>query len=229
MIEKANVSGGIRRWGGLGNFVDGDCTVAAYYHILMAKNMVRANPLAKMAYRLGFRVPGPKFAIDEYTAYLATLNEKPGPEQGVAVDGWLDWQKSQGNVTAWAQVTPTTPSDPTGTNFEARVRDAMVNCGGAILAGQLNKNAYDNWGRGTVWDYKPNDPAYAPDYNLGHAIAMLACQPTRDYAVTWGEWQTMTVAFRETIMNGVFVYLHKDDEQLPDYAQRLSKMDVLNS
>ena len=224
MIEKANVSGGIKAWKMLGNNIDGDCVVAAYYHILMAKNMVRANPLVKMAYRLGFRAPGPKFAIEEYTAYLATLNEKPGPEQGVAVEGWLAWQEAQGKVTAWAQVrNPETP------DFEDRVRQAMVDFGGVILAGGLSRNAYNDWGPGTCWEYDPNVPGDQSDPTLGHAIAMLACQPTKDYAVTWGYWQTMTVAFRQANMTGAFVYLHADDEKLPDYADRLAKMNALKA
>ena len=223
MIESANVSGGIRRWGGLGNFIDGDCTVAAYYHIVMAKNVVRANPLAKLAYRIGFKIPGTKFAIARYSQYLATLNEKPSPGQGVAADGWLNWQQAQGEVTEWAILNSSTP------DYEGRLRQAMVDFGGVILIGMISQESYNDWGRGNIWKYNPSVVLEQPDPNLGHAIAMLACHPTMDYAVTWGTWQAMTVEFRQACMKGALVFLHKDDEKLPDYAQRLAALQLIKA
>ena len=229
-MNASNVSGGIRNYGTLGNLVDGDCVVAAYYHILMAKNVSRQPPLKQFAYRLGFPVPTNASAIYEYATYLATLNEKPGPTQSVAIDGWLDWQQKQGKVTIWRQILPPNSQFPTtveNEDFEARVRSAMTLAGGAIVAGLLSQNAYNHWGRGTCWSYDANKPNDQPDWNLGHATAMLAYRNARDYVVTWGQWQAMTKVFREVLMNSVFVYLHTCDEQLPDYQQRYAALEAL--
>ena len=222
-LEAVNVSGGIRYWGILGNDVDGDCTVAAYYHIVMAKNVVRLSPLTRFAYRIGFKVPGTKFALAKYTEYLATLNEKPSPETGVALDGWLNWMMGQGQVIDWVQLNPTLP------DYEGRIREAMVQCGGVMLVGQLSKESYYNWGPGTTWKYSPTVPAEQPDPTLGHAIAMLAYKGDNDYAVTWATWQAMTSAYREACMTSAFVFLHKDDQKLPDFSQRLTYLQSLKA
>jgi len=191
----------IRRWGGLGNLIDGDCTVAAYYHVIMALNVLNGSSFKKIIYRLGFRVPGTKFALKEYTAYLATLGQKPGPESGVAVDGFLNWQKAQGNVLGWAYVVPAG-----ATLTESALRAALDNFGGVILAGDLTSTAYNQMAN--PWVLNAGD---VPNPNLGHAVAFLDYNDTVDRIVTWGKWHAMTIAFRELCFDSAFVFVNKND------------------
>ena len=223
MLSNANVSGGIRRFGMLGNDVDGDCTVAAYYHVVMAKNMVRSGPLKRFFYRLGFKIPGTKFAVAKYTAYLATQKEKPGAGSGVALDGWLEWMRLQGEVIDWVQLNPSLP------DFEGRIREAMVECGGVMLAGTLSQESYQNWGSGFLWKYDPTVPSDQPDPTLVHALAMLAYKNDNDFAVTWGTWQAMTSDYRQACLPTAMVFLHKDDRKLPDFEQRLAYLRSLKA
>lgn len=215
----ANVSGGIKNWGTLGNMVDGDCVVAAYYHICMAKNTLKGSTLKKLLYRLGYRVPGTPFALEEYTAYLATLNEKPGPDQGVAVDGWLNWQQTQGNVTAWAAL-PYQAS-------EAQVRQAMIDFGGVILGGELSQYAYNH--AYDIWRYSAVDPSMQGDPNLGHAVAFLKYANGVDSFVSWGVWESMTETFRVKCFYSPYVFLLKSQENDPGYAAALAKIQALQT
>jgi len=202
----------IRNWGGMGNLVDGDCTVAAYYHVLMALNVLNGSSFKKILYRLGFRVPGTKFALKEYTAYLATLGQKPG-KTGVAPDGWLNWQKEQGNVLGWKYV-----EVPGQALSEQSLRTALDNFGGAILVGCLTSAAYNQMAN--PWVVNKGD---VPNPNLGHAVAFLDYTDTDDRCVTWGKWHGMTIDFRELCFNGAFVFAHKNDPNAQEKLQLLAQ------
>lgn len=224
MILASNVTGGIRRWGDLGNFVEGDCTVAAYYHVVMAKNRQRSR--RGWLYRLGFSVPGTPYALEEYAAYLATIGESPSPSTGVGEEGWLDWQKSNGLVVEWAQVKPVLSSDPR--DFETRIREAMVDYGGAMMAGYLTQRAVAASGPRVVWTTGP-DAIDTPNPSFSHSVALLATTAERDYCVTWGKWQPMTLDFRAACFPGVFVFLHCSETDLPGFGTRLANLRALKA
>lgn len=194
-----DVSHGIKNWGWLGNDVEGDCTVAAFYHIVMAKNSVYAPLLKRWAYRLGFRVPGEKFALARFHEYnLETGNPA---KTGVEEQGWLDWQLKKGYIKEWKQIKPITPDDPTGANFEDRIRQAAVEYGGAMIVGPLTKQAYNNYGAGHPWnDDGPGIPT------LTHSVALLRGGAHNEGVITWNSWQTMSLEFRAAHFTGVFVF-----------------------
>lgn len=209
----------IRRWGTLGNFVDGDCTVAAYYHCVMALNVLNGSTFKRILYRLGFKVPGDKFALAKYTEYLATLNEKPSAETGVAPDGWLNWIKAQGQIFDWLQL----PVQQGPLLLETTLRSALDNFGAVMLVGQLSLNNYNNYGPRFVWKYGP-EPQYQPDPSLGHAMAYLDYTQNTDLAVTWGQWQPMTITCREKCWNYAYVFVHKDDPNAQEKLTLLNSM-----
>ena len=234
----ADVSGNIKNPGELGNDIDGDCTVAAYLHLLMCLARVRSGPLKTWAYKLGFKVPGQKFAIAIYAKYLATLNEKPGPASAVYVDAWLKYLQGQGEVLGYAQIPPTSVPCATqaefdaaygdGSAFEAVVRAAMINFGGVLIAGNLSVNAMDIFMNpqlhaGDVWSYSaaPHDQ---PSPDFGHAMALVKFNPKTDTVVTWGKYQAMTTEFRAKCLLTAFVFVHKSD---PNAAEKLTLLNTL--
>ena len=206
----------IRNWGGLGNFVDSDCVVAAYFHILMALAVLNGSTFKKILYRLGFRVPHTPFALKEYTAYLATLGQKPGPESGVGVDGWLNWQKAQGNVLDWCYVGK--PGQPVS---ESALRSAIDNFGGVLGVGCLTDFAYRHSRK--TWFLRTGDQ---PDPSIGHALALLDYNKAADRGVTWGHWQGMTIPYRELCFNALLVFVHKDD---PNAQLKLKILQTMSS
>ena len=207
----------IRNWGSLGNIVDGDCTVAAYYHIIMALAVLNGSSFKRILYRIGFRVPGTPFALKEYAAYLATLGQKPGPDTGVDPAGWLAWQQAQGNVLGWKQL----PMPLT----EASLRAALDKFGGVMLGGELSQNADANAGPWLNWAWTYSTNKFdQPDPSLGHEVAYLDYTRNMDRAVTWGRWQYMTITFRIKCFTYGHVFVHKSD---PDAARKLALLEAL--
>lgn len=215
----ADVSGGIpnRSLKAYGNFILGDCVVAAYYHIEMFKNIARGSSFKRLLWRLGFHCPTNQFAVADYTAYLATQGQKPGPDVGVNISLFLNWQVAQGNVVAWSQVDTWNPG------AEERLHQAMIDYRGVIIAGDLTYNAYANSSPSTMWTTgtTANDQ---PNPNLGHAIALDHYTPAFDEAVTWGYRQRMTPEFRALVFTGAFVFLLASEKGNPDFDAKLTEM-----
>ena len=214
----ADVTGGIpnRSLKMYGNAIYGDCVVAAYYHIEMFKNIARGSSFKKLLWKLGFHCPTNQDAVAEYTAYLVTQGQTPGPDVGVNVDSFLNWQVTQGNVVAWSQVDTWSPG------AEDRIHQAMIDFRGVILAGDLTPNAYANYGPGTMWS-TGRTPGDVPSPNLGHAVALDHYTPQYDEVVTWGYRQRMTPEFLQ-LFNGAFVFLLESERSNPDFATRLAEM-----
>ena len=207
----------IRNWGTLGNLVEGDCTAAAYYHVIMALEVINGSTFKRVLYRLGYRVPHSPFVVKEYTAYLATLGQKPSATTGVDPAGWLQWQQDQGNVLAWKQLpTPLT---------EAVLRQALDYFGGVMLGGELSQNAMGSVGPwlNFAWRYSTNS-FDQPDPNLGHEVAYLDYTKNMDRCVTWGQWQYMTITFREKCFTYGHVFVHKSDPNAQAKLRILSGM-----
>jgi len=136
----ADVTGGIpnKSLKGYGNFVDGDCLVAAAYHIEMFKGLAKGSSFKKLLWKLGFHCPTNADAIADYTAYLLTLGEKPGVNVGVNGAPYFDWKVARGDYAAWSQIDTWSPG------AEARLAEAMIRCRGVLLIGELTENAYIN-------------------------------------------------------------------------------------
>ena len=172
---------GIRNWGMLGNDIDGDCVPAAESHLEMVHNVATASTWKRLLYRTGFVVPTTTTTLDDYAAYLATVNLKPGPYQGTSVAGYLGWLKEQGKITSLENITDLS---------EASIRAAMVQWTGVSLTLTLTQRAYDEWDTEKPWTLNPGEvPA-----DLWHEVACV--QYGQNYGVvTWGRMKTMTPGF----------------------------------
>ena len=197
----ADVSGGITKSRVLGNAIAGDCTVAAFYHIVMCLARVRAGFFKRWMYRLGFVIPDTQFALAEYDGYLYSIGQKPSSDPGVDPAGWLAWQQGQGNVLGWKQLPNMT---------EDSLRQAMIDFGGVMLGGSLSNNSYHHWGPKILWRYSLA-VADQPNPSLGHMIAFVKYGPSFDTAITWGQFQRMTLEYRLKCFTYAFVFVFKTD------------------
>src|ERR1035437_4395147 len=105
----ADVRGGIRNWGMLGNDGTGGSVCAATEHLEMVHNLATTSSWKKLLYRLGFKPPSTKFTLELYTEFLATLGEKP-PETGINPEQWFPWLLTKGSITEWQAVALDAPS-----------------------------------------------------------------------------------------------------------------------
>ncbi len=223
-VAKVDVRHGIRRWGGMGNFVFGDCVIAAFEHARMVKGTAQASSWQRLLWRVGFRPPHTPYAIGIYAQYLATLGEKPGPAQGVDPALFLPWAESKGLIKAWGTVNADPHFiDAQGRDMRARLRDATAAYNGVMLSISLTENAYRDYNLQTPWDVGP-DPADQPDYALGHETLMVVSGPNDDAVVTWGQMKTQTAAFTEATTYAAYVFLDAQDTALPNYGALLANI-----
>lgn len=199
--DSANVTGGIRNFGVLGNDVDGDCVVAAVEHIVMCKSVQKASKWKHVLYRLGFKPPSTKFTLALYAKYLLTLSEKPGPETGVDPGSFFAWLLAQEMITSWGIVTPD------------QCDQAIIDYRGVLAAICLTTDNYENVGPKGIWEVGPNNQ---PNPQLGHGIALVEFTQTLYTCVTWGYLQRMTVACLDISsgpnFGGLFVFTTTEDE-----------------
>src|ERR1035437_7965638 len=105
----ADVRGGIKNWGMLGNDVNGDCVCAATEHLEMVHNLATTSSWKKLLYRLGFKPPSTKFTLELYTEFLAPVGKKP-PEPGTNRGQWSPWLLTKEIIRGWQAVAPAAPS-----------------------------------------------------------------------------------------------------------------------
>lgn len=187
-----DVRGGIRKWGMLGNDVDGDCVVAATEHLQMIHNLATTSTWKRLLYRLGFKPPSTQFTLDLYTRFLASLGET-GPSTGIYPGQWFPWLKAQGIITDWQAIA----LDPTS------VRQALLDWKGCLLALELTSYSYNNTFGNVPWEVRPGD---VPNPNLGHAVALVSSNETDYGVVTWGRMKSMTNEFFTECVNGCWVF-----------------------
>lgn len=189
---------GIRRWFSFGNYVWGDCTVAAYMHIVMVHMLASSSSWQRLLYRLGFNPQIDLKPVEEYTQFLATLNEKPSGTQGVDPGQFLAWEQSRGRVTEWQFI-----QVHTGGNMEDIIHQAMVDWEGTILCLDLTLRAYNNGTNRGPWELEPGD---TPDPTLGHSIALVEYGPKYNDIITWGINKRMSYPFTEATVYGCWVF-----------------------
>jgi hypothetical protein len=177
----ADVRGGIRNWGMLGNDVNGDCVCAATEHLEMVHNLATTSSWKKLLYRLGFKPPSTKFTLELYTEFLATLGEKP-PETGINPEQWFPWLLTKGIITEWQAVALDAPS----------VQQALIDWKGCLIALMLTDHAYQYTFTKEPWEMLPGD---VPDPKNGHAVALVSYNQTDYGVVTWGRMKSMTNEF----------------------------------
>ncbi len=217
----ADVRGGIRRWGGLGNFQDGDCVIAGFEHNRMTKAVANGSSFARLIYRLGFRPPHTPYTLAIYAQYLATQGEKPGPSAGVDPASFFPWAQERGLIIAWGRVNLTG-----GDADRDALHQAMIDYRGVVLTILLTENAYQNWYTRTPWHIGP-DPADRPNPQLAHAVLLVQYNDIEDAVVTWGRAKTETATFTSAATYGAFVFLDESDVVRPEYPELLSKIKSL--
>lgn len=207
-----DVRHGIRRWGSLGNFIDGDCVIAAFEHARMCKGTAKASSWQKLIWKLGFRPPHTPYSLSVYAKYLETIGQKPGPEVGVAPDAFFTWAKEQGLIIDWGHLTSLTRDS---------LHQAMLDYNGVVLAIQLTQDAYHN-----VWDNQAwsigTDPGSQPDPTLGHATLLVQYNADEDAVVTWGRTKNQTAQFTTVTTWGAYVFLDEQDRNRPNFDQLLA-------
>ena len=220
----ADVRHGIRVWPSEGNFVYGDCVVAAFEHLRMVKGTSNASSWKKLLYQIGFRPPHTPYSIEIYAKYLATLNQKPSPTIGVDPNTFFPWAEENKLITAWGTVNvDKTFVDANGLTMRDRLHQAMIDYRGVMTSIELTTDAYQNFENGKPWDVGPS-PADQPNPNLGHETALVAYGPELDSVVTWGQMKSQTAAFTEDTTYQAFVFLDAQDISRPNYAQLLANI-----
>lgn len=190
---------GIRKWFPLGNIYLGDCVVAAIFHLVMMHNLATASSWKKLLYRVGFKVPTNGFAIEDYTEFLATLDEKPSGTMGVDPLQYLPWLVSKGIIKWWANYAIS--EGPSDTKMDT-IHGAMVEYNGAMLLVELTERAYQAGTSPIPWTIEAGE---VPDPNLAHAIADVSYGPSFDGIVTWGIMKSASSAFIQECAYGLFV------------------------
>lgn len=200
----ADVRGGIRNWlSAYGNLVDGDCVVAAFEQLEKCHNVQAASTWKKILYRLGFKVPTTGMALADYTDYLATLDEKPGPTMGIDPEGFFAWAKSTGRITDWGIVLADA-SSPLGANSTEMVKEAMIAHRGCLIVLTLTEQSYvsasipgGRWVTGVGSQYQPNP-------KLQHAIALVEYNTGWLACVTWGFLVYLSPSFFAQCVSGCY-------------------------
>jgi hypothetical protein len=186
-----DIRNGIRDWaddsGMLGNAQYGDCVIAAFEQLRKCHEVANGSNWKKILWRLGFKPPHTKYAIEIYAEYLATLGEKPSPTNGVDPGAFLTWAQSKGMVSNWGQITSSAgPGQLFAASDLPTVESAMLAHDGCILTVTLTPDAYQAQAEaGGHWTYSPTDPNQQPKNGLFHAIAMVAYSLNWITAVTW--------------------------------------------
>lgn len=214
--SSANVTGGIRNFGELGNDVDGDCVCAGTEHNVDCKGTTLASRWRKIKYLLGFKPPSSVYTVELYTEFLATLGEKPGPDMGIYCSQWFPWLKAKGLIVDWGMV-------------KGDLRQAMIDYRGIVLTLELTQNAWQYFPSGKPWDVGPN-PNDQPSPSLGHAVMLCEYTPDLLTVVTWGALQSMTYDFWTTCGQGAYVFVSPEDKKrlnASDYQALVTKTAAL--
>ena len=219
-----DVRNGIRRWGSMGNFIDGDCVIAAFEHLRMVKGVANASSWKKLIYQVGFRPPHTPYALEIYAKYLATQNQKPGPNTGVDPLLFFPWAQENNLITAWGTVNvDPTFVDAAGLSMRDRLHQAMINYRGVMTSIDLTENAYNYYMLRTPW-HVGTRTADKPNPYLAHETALVAYGPALDEVITWGRMKSQTPAFTETCTYQAFVFLDEQDALLPNYEELLANI-----
>ena len=186
---------GITNWLPLGNLSRNDCTIAAYEHVNMVKNLAASSWWKRLAYKIGYRPPSNSYAISEYVDFLATLNERPGA--GVAPSQFLAWEKQQGRISDYTNL------DIYQGNANDIIRQGMIDWTGCLLVLELTKRAYWLGDWPGKWELVGNDK---PLPSLVHAVAMVGYGPLNNIIITWGIAKQMTIPFTEVTVIECWVW-----------------------
>lgn len=220
----ADVRSGIRVWPSDGNFVDGDCVVAAFEHLRMTKAVANASTWKKLLYTVGFRPAHSAYSIALYAQYLTTQGQQPGPNTGVDPNTFFPWLESKRLIQGWGTVNvDETFVDANGLAARDRLHQAMINYRGVLTCIELTRNAYTNFSNHEAWKVGPA-AGDQPDPNLGHATALVAYGPLDDAVVTWGQMKSQTAGFTEACTYQAFVFLDAQDTLRPNYAELLANI-----
>jgi len=183
---------GIQSWGMMLNDTLSDCTIAAVGH---AVQVFSANSSTEIT------VPDSE-VLHYYEKWDGYKPSDPSTDQGgIELDVLNDWQKSEFNkhkLIAFA--------DPAFANLE-EIRQAITLFGGVYIGLSLPLSAQTQ----TIWDVVPGGGANAkPGSWGGHAVFVPAYDANCFTCITWGQLQTMTVAFWNEYVDEAHALLSHD-------------------
>ena len=216
-------SGGLRHWGYLGNDVWGDCVPAATEHLRMAKAVAATSTVLRPLYHVGFRPPGAPYTRLLYAQFLATLGEKPGPNQGVYPSQWLNWlmaHQPHPLLIGWAPW-------PLQGGADAAAREAASQFTGALIEYELTPRAYAMSSSQEPWGIAGTTAYDQPSVRLFHEVALVRATPKVSVVVTWGQNKDVTPAFADLCTQSIIVCLMEEDTWRPDFPEKLAALRAL--
>jgi hypothetical protein len=187
---------GITSWGMMLNDQLGDCTIAGVGH---AVQVWSANTTGEIT------VPDSQI-LHYYEKWDGYKPKDPSTDQGgVELDVLNDWQKGgfdKHKLLAFA--------DPAFSNVE-EVRQAINLFGGVYIGVSLPKTANTQLTAGRVWDVvTPSSPDTAPGSWGGHCVFVPKYDANGFTCITWGQLQTMTLAFWNAYVDEAHALLSQD-------------------
>jgi hypothetical protein len=213
-------SGGLRRWGYLGNDVVGDCVPAALEHLRMAKAIAATSTWQHPLFHLGFRPPGAPYTRLLYAQYLATQGQRPGPNTGVFPGPYLDWLRAHQPrplIIAWAPV-------PLDYDADLSLRQHAAQFTGCLVQFCLTPRAYDLSTTRQPWAIGGTTSFDQPNPNLEHEVALVRATTDFEVVVTWGQNKSATRDFVNTCTVGAQVVLMEEDTWRPDFPEKLAAL-----
>lgn len=182
---------GIKNWQGLGNVIEGDCTVAAYEHVNMVHNLATSSWWKRLAYQAGYRPPTNQYALDEYAAFLSTLGERPSPTTGVDPNAFLTWEQNQGRITEWESYDFNSNALQSANKNDV-IRQVTSDWTGCLIGLELTNRAYRIGNGPGAWTLDAGD---TPNPHLAHAVAGVGYGLDNIIIVTWGVAKQMSNDF----------------------------------
>lgn len=200
--ETGDVTNGVTSWGMLGNDQYGDCGVAAFEHLCMAKAATNG------VYASDFVVPTTQATVDLYFAYGEAQGEGPNADQGVENATWLAWLFKQGLIEGYAEIDVASPG------AADRVHAAMNEFGGVLVGVQLTADAEQLFGAHQPWTTENGE---TPQTNMGHDVALVKYDANGDTFVTWGDLQASTINWDSVCIDEAWVFVTRQDAERAGY------------
>ena len=197
-----DVTNGVTSWGMLGNNQYGNCGVAAFEHLCMAKAATNG------VYASDFVVPTMQSTVDLYFAYGADQGEGPNADEGVENATWLSWLFKKNLIEGYAEIDVASPG------AADRVHAAMNQFGGVLVGVQLTADAEQLFGAGQPWTTANGE---TPQANMGHDVALVKYDENGDTFVTWGALQASTIDWDSACIDEAWVFVNRDDAERSGY------------
>lgn len=184
-------SGKVSNWGLLGNDQWGDCTCAAAMHLEMLWSSQAGTTVLQ---------PNTQETLAAYTSITGFNPADPNSDQGANEETVLQWwyKNSFGvgkPILGFMSIDPTNLS---------HIKSAIQIFGGVYAGIQVPNNAQDQFQQGLPWSGPANG------IEGGHAIPLVAYDPTYVTCITWGAKQKMDYTWLGQNLEECYVVVSPD-------------------